>query len=638
MSEPGLKRQLGLMGVFSIGAGAMISSGLFILPALAYSLAGPAVVLAYVTAGFLVIPAVLANSELATAMPKAGGTYFFIERSLGSAMGVVGGISDWYSLAMKAAFALLGIGLTVRLIEPGAPEWVVKGIAVGFCAVFTAVNLVSVKAASRFQTGMVLGLLGILVLYLVRGFPQVDVTRFQPFFHPERGAMDFLTVTALVFISYGGLNKIVNAAEEVKNPGQTLPRAMILAFVVTNVFYVLVVFVTVGVLEGSVLGDPLMMTPISTAARETMGIWGEVVVTVAALLAFLTTANAGILTASRGPMAMSRDHLLPGWLGRTSKRFSTPHASVLVTSGLMATAIAVLPIELLVKAASTMLLVLFVLVNLALIVMRESRLPGYRPRFRTPLYPWTPLLGIGCYVGLLWMVGLKALMIAGGFLMVGVLWYLVYGRIRVTRQSALVRLVERATNREIAGDTLGVELEEILRHRDNIIEDRFDRLIRNCEIVDLGGTPTAEEAFKEVSRVLEKKLSVSEEELYRLLVARETSSSTVVRAGLAIPHVVVPGKRCFEMMVVRARQGVRFAGETKAVQVIFVLAGSRDERNYHLRALMAIAQIAQEPEFEHRWLSARNEQELRSILLLSNRERDVRECPLEDPMERETSA
>ncbi|MHC4483460.1 MAG: amino acid permease, partial [Planctomycetota bacterium] len=99
-----LKKQLSLLDVFAVAAGAMISSGLFVLPAIAYAETGPAVILSYLFASMLMIPSVLSKAELATAMPRAGGTYFFVERSLGSIWGLFGGFASWFSLALKSAF------------------------------------------------------------------------------------------------------------------------------------------------------------------------------------------------------------------------------------------------------------------------------------------------------------------------------------------------------------------------------------------------------------------------------------------------------------------------------------------------------------------------------------------------------
>ena len=111
-----LKKQLGLADVFSVASGAMISSGLFILPAIAYSKAGPAVILSYLIASLIILPSVLSKAELATAMPRAGGTYFFVERSFGSLFGLFTGLANWFSLALKSAFAIVGTAVIIEII------------------------------------------------------------------------------------------------------------------------------------------------------------------------------------------------------------------------------------------------------------------------------------------------------------------------------------------------------------------------------------------------------------------------------------------------------------------------------------------------------------------------------------------
>jgi len=105
-----LKKELGFWGVFCIATGAMISSGLFILPGLAYAKAGPAVIVSYVLAGVLCIPTALSKAELTTAMPKAGGDYFYMMRGFGPLFGTIAGLSAWFSLSLKSSFALLGMG------------------------------------------------------------------------------------------------------------------------------------------------------------------------------------------------------------------------------------------------------------------------------------------------------------------------------------------------------------------------------------------------------------------------------------------------------------------------------------------------------------------------------------------------
>ena len=132
-----LKRQLKLWDVFAISSGAMISSGIFVLPGLAFAKSGPAMILAYILAAVLIIPTMLAKSELSTAMPKSGGTYFFIDRSMGPLLGVFGGFANWFSLSFKSAFALIGLGSFAVLIYLDISTFELKLIAVSVCLLFT---------------------------------------------------------------------------------------------------------------------------------------------------------------------------------------------------------------------------------------------------------------------------------------------------------------------------------------------------------------------------------------------------------------------------------------------------------------------------------------------------------------------
>ncbi|MDG6219807.1 MAG: amino acid permease, partial [Candidatus Thermoplasmatota archaeon] len=150
-----MKKELGLFEVFSIASGAMISSGLFVLPGIAYAQTGSSVVISYAIGSFIMIPALLSMSELATAMPKAGGDYFFIDRSMGPAAGTIGGLSSWFALIAKTAFALIGIGAFVQLFNPGLSEFNLKLVAVLFCLIFTFINYYGVKHAGKTQVYLV---------------------------------------------------------------------------------------------------------------------------------------------------------------------------------------------------------------------------------------------------------------------------------------------------------------------------------------------------------------------------------------------------------------------------------------------------------------------------------------------------
>ena len=127
-----LKRDLGLFHIFCIASGAMISSGLFILPGIAYAKTGSSVVISYLIASIIIIPTLFSKAELATAMPKCGGDYFFIDRSMGPMIGTIGGLASWFALSSKTAFALVGIGAFVQLFNVGLSDFNIKLIAIFF--------------------------------------------------------------------------------------------------------------------------------------------------------------------------------------------------------------------------------------------------------------------------------------------------------------------------------------------------------------------------------------------------------------------------------------------------------------------------------------------------------------------------
>jgi len=614
MAQTRLARGLGLVHVFSIAAGAMVSSGLFVLPGIAYAQAGPAIVVSYALAGLLAATGLLSTAELATAMPKAGSDYFFITRAMGPAIGTVAGLFNWVSFSLKAAFALVGMGAIVALFAP--IDLRVTAVVLGLG--FVAVNLVGVKETARLQAALVVALLALMLLYVVRGLPAVKLPRLEPFV--PRGWAAVCSTAGLVFVSYGGLLKIASVAEEVRSPGRTIPAGMILALVVVGAFYAAMVFVTCGVLEPAQLRDSL--TPIVDGASAFMGRGGAVALGAAAALAFLTTANAGILTGSRYLLAMSRDGMLPGGLARVGRRFRTPWVAIAATGGLVVVPVFV-DLYILVEAASVGLILTNVLANLSVIALRESRIQNYRPSFRAPGYPWVQIAGIAGFAFVLLEMREQAFLISSALVAVGFALYWGYGRARVERESALLHLVERLTARELVTGRLEAELKEIIRDRDEIVRDRFDDLVENCVVLDLPHALSADDFFARVAEHMAPRLKLPAPDFVQALHDREASSSTVVGPGLAIPHIVIDGTGTFDLLLARCREGIAFPGSPGPVRAAFVLAGTRDERNFHLRALAAIAQIAQEPHFEATWMAARAAQGLRDLILLGQRRRDA---------------
>jgi len=538
--------------------------------------------------------------------------------------GLFSGLANWFSLALKSAFAVVGMAILVELVVQETlgvrlTSLHLKAIAVLCCVVFTTLNIVSVKHTSRLQVVLVAALLAILVVFILAGAKTVDLARYEGFL--DKGWAAVFATAGLAFVSFGGLTKVASIAEEVHHPGKNLPLGMMMAWFVVALLYFAVVGVTVGTVDGAEI--PTSRLPISLAAGKSLGTVGYVLLSLAAIAAFVTTANGGILAASRSPMAMSRDQLLPVFLAQVNKRFGTPHSSVLLTGVFMIAAIVFLDIESLVKTASTLMIILFTFANASVIIMRESKIQSYRPSFRSPLYPYIHIFAIVAYAGLIIDMGVVPLSISAGFVVLSAAWYLLYVSKKVKRASAVMHIVERVTDKAIKTVTLENELRDILIERDNIIEDRFDQLIRHCEILDVEGPQASKAVLRQAAGLLADRMKLDEYVLFEKFLYREKESSTVIQPGLAIPHIIVEGENRFDVLLVRAKGGIRFSLAQDPVRLMFILAGSKDQRNYHLRALMAIAQIVQEKSFEEKWLAARGIEGLRNLILLSTRQRDT---------------
>ncbi len=620
-----LLRQLTFIDIFAMASGSMISSGLFILPAIVYSKNKASVILIYILASILVLPAVLAKSELSTAMPKAGGSYFYVDRSLGSAFGFFTGLADWFSVAMKSAFALVGMAVFIDIIVKSIgishldPETLMKATSLICCCFFMVINIFSVKHSSKFQNYLVLILLLTLLFFIVTGLKSFDIKHYKPFYPENASALSLFGAVGMVFVSFGGLTKVTAVAEEVKNPQRTLPLGMLSAWFVVSLLYFVVIALTVGAMDNHLLKESL--TPISDAAKVFAGTSGYIILSISAMAAFITTSNAGLVSASRSLMAMSRDKILPAFFGKISDRFHTPYVSILITGTLMILAIVLLDLESLVKTASALMLTLFVLDNLSMIIMRSSKLQTYRPTFIVPLFPYIQIFAILIYISLIISMGLIPILTSLIFVVFSALWYRFYIVKRITRTSALMHLVTRLTDKPFQSDTLEKELREVIVERDSIVEDRFDEMIHQCDIIELEDDCDLEETFKIICNKLQSKMDIDQEHLHERLLEREAQGSTVIDAGIAIPHIVVDGENRFEIMLLRSKSGIKLADNQPPLHCIFVLVGTKDQRNYHLRALMSIAQIAQQENFLKNWLDCRNINSIRNMILLSNRTR-----------------
>ena len=595
--------KLKLGEVFCIASGSMISSGLFILPGIAFSYAGPAVVLSYLIAGLACIPTVLSMAELTSAMPKAGGDYFYITRGFGPFVGTLSGFGSWFALSFKSAFALIGMGAYMSILTHLPIQW----LAVALCIFFVILNIAGVKEASGFQVILVAGLIAILVAYILWGIVYVKPEYITPFF--PKGHLAVFSTASFVFVSYGGLTKIVAMAEEIERPEKNLLRGMVLSLLIVAILYILVVLVTVGVVPPEPLSKTLM--PISDGAGIFGGKGFQEVVSIAAFFAFISTANAGIMSASRYLLGMSRDKHLPEVFQKTNRR-NVPYVAVLVTGLFMLFSLLLFRLEVLVKIGSVIFLMLYILANATVIVFRQSRITSYKPTFYAPFYPYTQIAGI-------LITGFLILETSTGIIFLTLLFLFVCGIIykytlhkKVVRDSAIEYILKQLIrpDRELTALDVASELKEIVIARDSIKKDSyyqkvksevFDEILKNSSILDLDEQLNVEQCFRRVSDVLSRELKSNKLELMRRFLEREKTASTIVEEGIAIPHLIIEGKDIVKVLFVRDNKGVVFT-DGRIVKSAIVIVSSADRRHLHLKLLAYFLNMIEAQDFSNEWL------------------------------------
>jgi basic amino acid/polyamine antiporter, APA family len=317
---------------------------------------------------------------------------------------------------------------------------------------------------------------------------------------------------------------------------------------------------------------------------------------------------------------MSRDNLLPPHFQRISPRFKTPYFAILFTGAFMILAIYFLKLELLVKIASTVLILLYIFANLTLILFRESRILSYKPKFYAPFYPYMQILGVLGGIFLLIEMGSFIIFLTILLLFLGFIWYRVYVQKRVVQNTALIHVLERlvAKDKELASGSLLTELKDIVVKREGVLGEKFHKLVEKSKVLDIETPLKMEDFFKKVSNLLGKDLGINPEELFGKFMKREKESSTVIAKGLAIPHIFVEMKDVAKLILVRAKEGIIFP-EDQLIHVGFVLVGSVGERILHLKILASIAQIVQNPGFEKKWFEAKNEEEVKHVIFLAEK-------------------
>ena len=429
-----LERTVGLSGGLAIGIGTMIGAGIFVFPGIAAGYAGPAAAGSFAIGAVVALLVALPTSELATAMPRSGGGFYFISRGLGSLAGSVVGVSLWLGLIFASAFYLVGFGhyATAVLAEFGLALDVnpVTPLALVFGVLLTALSVTGTENTAKLQNLVVALLLVILTLFL--GYGLLDAfglfgrstapEEFAPF-----GYAPMFTTAALVFTSYLGFAQVATVAGEIKEPGRNLPLAMVGSVVVVGVFYVATIFVATSAFQSARLAT-FGETAMVEVARDFVGPAGAVVILVAGLLATVSSANASILSSSRAIYALSRDALVPRRMSDVNLRYGTPHVALVMAGVPVLGLVALGRVEVLAEVASFLHLLMYGLVCVALLALRRSRPEWYDPDFEVPGYPVVPVLGALASFGLIAFMQLLSQVIGLAIMVAAALWHLYYAR------------------------------------------------------------------------------------------------------------------------------------------------------------------------------------------------------------------
>lgn len=596
-----LKKRLGVFSVFSICTGVAFSS-FFLLPGIAAGMTGPSLPLAFFTAAVLMVPAILSISELSAAMPRSGGPYFFITRSFGPLLGIIGALGKFIQLLLKGSFAFVGFGIYLSLVF----DFPVQTTAVFLIILFTIINLFGVGQTAKTEKILVIILLLILSYFLVSGTNEIfaqdlDIKdQFQPFF--AFGLEGFLSVIAVVFISFGGVAQVASVAEEIKNPSHSLPKGMLLSLGIASFIYLAGTALMIGILSSQNLrGDE---TPAATVAANITALPLPVTVIIgAALAAFASTGNAAILASSRYPLALARDRLLWNKFGKLNSH-GVPGYAVILSGAIAVGFVLLLNVKEIAKIASAFLLFVFLSICLALIIFRESKKEEYQPKYKSPFYPWMQILGCIAYLGLIFLSGGAAIAFIAAMFLLGILWFY-FGIKQKPRFSAAIYFLFGRLSKKGSKSYLSEGI--------NITAGRasLTSVVKNAIFIDLDEEVSFETAIQRAAESLRDRLGGKTEEIARGLKEEVRHWKNPERFDISVAPVLLKGIEQPEMILIRGKIKI----EGKDIRGLIVLVDDENSSDRLLKLLSQLEISINHFDFSDAWEGAENLRQLQDSLI-----------------------
>lgn len=427
MRNPETKRELGLFYAIMIALNGAIGIEVFVLLNHAIYLAGPAVVLALLLCGIINILTMLSFCELGAAIPEVGGDYTYAKVAFGGIIAFLTGWLRWLSSTFGATLAAIGFASILSNLIPVSIPLTAIAIVIFF-------TLISVRGIKEADAITVLIALAILAAFVVSGLGRsFELGVVQPL--TQKGLPGIFAATAYTFTMFIGGRATVAAASRIKEPGKNVPRAILFSAVVIIILYCSMAYVTVGVTPQEDLSDPNLPFLTNAAAKIMQGI-GIPLISIAGMFAAITSLTTSMMVQSSIAQGLSRDGYFPKFLLTRHKRFGTPYVAIIINSAFLVLFAATGVIEFIGYVASFAALLGFALVNITLIKLRKEKPSPFLKRpFKTPLYPFVPILGIVMSIVLLVFIERSASLLMFEFIVLALLVYYLrmagYHRLRV---------------------------------------------------------------------------------------------------------------------------------------------------------------------------------------------------------------
>lgn len=437
-ADQGLSRHLGLWQLTAIGVGGIIGAGVFALAgAVANETTGPAVLISFLIAGVASACAALCYAEFAGMVPKAGSAYTYSYVSLGE---LVAWFIGWdLLLEYVAVAAVVAIGVSgyfnFLLDQVGIelPQWMlgapgtgdghrVDMFAVLFCLGTAWVLARGIRSVGRFEVFFVAVKVAIVLLIIALGVFHIDSANYSPYFPYGTGTV--WTGAATVFFAVFGYDAMSTAAEESTDAKKHLPKAILYSLAIAMVLYVLATLVLTGMQHYTEISP----TSGFSTAFDSVGMPGVAnIIAVGAIIGTATVVLTFMLGVTRVWYAMSRDGLLPRWFAKTHPTRRVPTRVTWIVGIGSAILAGLLPINTVAELTNIGILMAFIVVSVAVIVLRYRR-PREPRRFRLPLMPVVPIVGICFSVYLIWSLPWQTWVRFAIWLVLGLVIYFAYSR------------------------------------------------------------------------------------------------------------------------------------------------------------------------------------------------------------------